>query len=203
MFLSFDGVDGAGKTTQLDLFCAWLADRGRNVVRCRDPGTTQLGETIRNLLLDRKSITIDSRAEMLLYMASRAQLVDEMIRPALAAGKAVVSDRYLLANVVYQGHALGLDPATIWDVGRIATGGLRPDLTIVLDLSPEAAEARRRRPLDDIESRGAAYNAAVREGFLREAACDPDAIAVIDSGRAVEAIQADIIAAVRRKFPEL
>jgi dTMP kinase len=203
MFLSFDGVDGAGKTTQLDLFCARLKHTGHDLVRCRDPGTTPLGEEIRKLLLERHSLAISSRGEMLLYMAARAQLVDEVIRPALEAGKTVVSDRYLLANVVYQGHAGGLDPADVWDVGRIATGGLEPDLTIVLDISAEAAAARLNRPLDRMELKGGAFHAAVRDGFLREAARNPEAIAVIDASRSIKQVQADIWTAVTRKFPEV
>src|SRR5262249_38326500 len=102
MFFSFDGLDGAGKTTQMDLFCQWLAERGHDVMRCRDPGSTPLGEQVRELLLGHH-VSMSRTAEMLLFMAARAQLVEEVIRPALTAGKVVVSDRYLLANVVYQG----------------------------------------------------------------------------------------------------
>src|SRR5262245_46414963 len=110
MFFSFDGIDGAGKSTQVRLFVEALRARGHEVVECRDPGSTPLGERVRELLLKSGADTpIDPRSEMLLYMAARAQLVDEVIRPALKAGKVVVSDRFLLANVAYQGHAGGLD----------------------------------------------------------------------------------------------
>src|SRR5258708_5597376 len=109
-FFSFDGVDGVGKSTQIDLFSQWLRQLGHDVVTCRDPGGTELGEAVRELLLQRHDLNIGRMAEMLLYMASRAQLVEQVIQPALAAGKTVVSDRFLLANVVYQGHAGGLDP---------------------------------------------------------------------------------------------
>src|SRR6185312_10794193 len=102
MFVSLDGVDGGGKTTQINLLCEWLRASGKQVVTCRDPGSSPLGEAIRQLLLDRNDLQIARRSEMLLYMAARAQLVDEVIHPALAAGKTVVSDRYLLANVAYQ-----------------------------------------------------------------------------------------------------
>src|ERR1700681_2000294 len=113
MFYSFDGIDGTGKTTQLSLFCDWLEVRGCDVVACRDPGGTPLGEPIREVLLHSDEKTpIARRSEMLLYMAARAQLVDEIIRLALAAGKTVVSDRYVLANVVYQGYAGGLEIET-------------------------------------------------------------------------------------------
>src|SRR5690349_9075923 len=116
MFFSFDGVDGTGKSTQIRLLAEALQQRGRTVVTCRDPGGTALGERLREILLGHHDTPIHRRAEMLLYMASRAQLVEELIRPALAAGKKVISDRYLLANVVYQAHAGGLDPADVWQV---------------------------------------------------------------------------------------
>ncbi|MFP6576922.1 MAG: dTMP kinase [Pirellulaceae bacterium] len=123
MFISFDGVDGVGKSTQTELFVEWLREQGRTVVTCRDPGSTELGERLRTLVLKASDIKIDAESEMLLYMAARAQLVAEVIQPALAAGQVVVSDRFLLANVVYQGHAAGLDPQSIWDVGNVATAG--------------------------------------------------------------------------------
>ena len=157
MFLSLDGVDGTGKTTQIGLLCDWLRSTGHDVVTCRDPGSTPLGEAIRHLLLNEHDLPIQRRSEMLLYMAARAQLVDEVIRPALAAGKTVVSDRYLLANVVYQGHAGGLDADEIWQVGAVATGGCLPDLTIVLDMPPAAAALRIDRPRDRMEQQGAAF----------------------------------------------
>jgi dTMP kinase len=120
MFLSIDGGDGTGKSTQTELLCQWLREQSRAVVACRDPGSTRLGEAVRNLLLNRHDLEIDRRSEMLLYMAARAQMVEEVIRPALEQGKAVVSDRYLLANVAYQGYGGGLDVATLWEVGRVA-----------------------------------------------------------------------------------
>src|SRR3954452_23253261 len=125
VFFSFDGIDGAGKSTQVRLFEEALRKQGYDVVVCRDPGSTPLGERVRELLLASDDATpISRRAEMLLYMAARAQLVDEVIGPALAAGKVVVADRYLLANVVYQGHAGGLKPEDVWQVGLVATGGV-------------------------------------------------------------------------------
>jgi dTMP kinase len=180
MFFSFDGVDGAGKTTQLDLFCESLAAEGRPFVRCVDPGSTPLGERLRSLLLDERELRIDRTAEMLLFMAARAQMVDELIQPALARGEIIVSDRYLLANVVYQGHALGLDVAKLWDVGAMVTRGAAPDLTFVLDLPPDAASDRIARPLDRMESRGDEFQRRLRAGYLAEAARSPESIAIID-----------------------
>src|SRR5688572_29258373 len=118
MFFSFDGIDGVGKSTQVRLFCDRLCAEGYEIVTCRDPGSTVLGERIRDVLLTKDdTISIDRRSEMLLYMAARAQLVEEIIRPALAAGKIIVADRYVLANIVYQGHAGGLDVEMIRRIG--------------------------------------------------------------------------------------
>lgn len=196
MFLSIDGCDGTGKSTQIGRLADWLRGLGRDVVVCRDPGSTPLGEAIRQLLLDRTDLAIDRRSEMLLYMAARAQLVEQIIRPALAAGKTVVSDRYLLANVVYQGHAGGLDVQSLWDVGRVATGGLMPELTIVLDMPADAAAARLRRSLDRMERQGDGFHARVRDGFLAEARRRPGEIVVVDASQDVDAVEQAIRRAV-------
>jgi dTMP kinase len=198
MFISIDGGDGAGKSTQISLLCKWLAEQGRQVVAYRDPGSTRLGESVRKILLDRHDLQIHRRSEMLLYMAARAQLTEELIRPALQEGKIVVSDRYLLSNVAYQGYGGGLDVESLWAVGRVATGGLTPDLTFVLDMPPAAAVARIRRPLDRMEQQGAEFHARVREGFLAEAARNPSDIVVVDASRSIEEVRADIQAAVKK-----
>lgn len=198
MFFSFDGVDGSGKTTQIELFCQWLREQSLHVVACRDPGSTRLGEAVRKILLEKSEIDIARRSEMLLYMAARAQLVEEVIAPALAVAKTVVSDRFLLANVVYQGHAGGLDVPTLWQVGRVATGGLEPDLTFVLDLPDNQAAGRLNRELDRMEQQGEAFRAALRAGYLAEAARRPERIAVIDAGRPIEAVQSDVRASAGR-----
>ena len=198
MFFSIDGGDGTGKSTQIALLCQWLRESGRDVVACRDPGSTPLGEAVRGILLDRHDLHIHRRSEMLLYMAARTQMAEEVIRPALESGKIVVADRYLLSNVAYQGYGGGLDVATLWEVGRVATGGLAPDLTLLLDMPAAAAATRLDRPLDRMEQQGAAFHARVREGFLAEAARRPREIAVIDASRAVEQVQAEIRAAVEK-----
>jgi dTMP kinase len=192
MFYSFDGIDGGGKSTQLKLFCDWLAERGEQVVACRDPGSTPLGEAVRNLLLNRHDLEIHRRSEMLLYMAARAQMVEQVIRPALDAGKTVVSDRFLLANVVYQGHAGGLDVDELWRIGEVATAGIKPDLTFLLDIDPQAATDRIDRAPDRMESQGAEFRRRLRDGFLAEAARRPNQIRRIDAGRSIEEVQADI-----------
>lgn len=193
MFFSFDGIDGVGKTTQMTQFCQWLVEQGREVVTCRDPGSTPLGERVREILLASDDSTpIANTSEMLLYMAARAQLVDEVIRPALDAGKTVVSDRYLLANIVYQGHAGGLEVADIRDVGRVATGGLSPDCTFLLDMSPADALSRMGDELDRVESRGDAYREKLRQGFLAEAKQLGDKIHIVAADREIDVIQAEL-----------
>jgi len=202
MFVSIDGGDGAGKSTQAALLCDWLRAGGREVVACRDPGSTRLGEAIRDLVLNRHDLQIDRMSEMLLYMAARAQLAEEVIRPALARGATVVSDRYLLANVVYQGHGGRLDVDTLWEVGRVATGGLLPDLCIVLDMPPEKAAARLNRRLDRMEQQGEEFHARVRQGFLDEAARQPGKIVVVDAAQSIDAVQGEIRSAVGRVLEE-
>src|SRR5437868_5521965 len=154
LFFSFDGLDGVGKSTQRSLFCQWLVDQGHDVVNCVDPGTTALGELLRSILLGDRTTPIGRRSEMLLFMSARAQLVEEIIIPALQRGATVVSDRFLLANVVYQGHAGGLNVEDLWEIGRIATRGVKPDLTFVLDMPSAAAARRIDRELDRMESQG-------------------------------------------------
>lgn len=191
-FISLDGLDGSGKSTQCRLLAGWLRERGYAVTECADPGGTVVGDVIRGLLLDpRRQMSL--ACEALLFMASRAQLTSEVIAPSLAAGKAVVADRYLLANVVYQGHAGGLDPEELWRIGRFATGGLEPDLTLVLDLPPGTAESRRRHPPDRVESRGCDFHERVRSGFLAEAQRRPDHIRVVDASQPAEVVHEHIV----------
>jgi len=191
MFFSFDGIDGAGKSTQLMLFVDWLRQRGHEVVTCRDPGSTELGERLREILLHKSDTPIGRRAEMLLYMASRAQMVEQVIRPALEAGRIVVADRFLLANVVYQGHAGGLSVEDLWRVGDVAVAGVRPARVFLLDMDVTAAAQRRNREPDRMEAQGLDYMHKVRQGFLAEAARHRE-IVVIDADREAESVQADI-----------
>jgi dTMP kinase len=204
--VTLDGPDGGGKTTQAARLATWLRARRKEVVTCRDPGGTPLGERLRPVLLRRDGELVGLRAEMLLYMASRAQLVEELICPALAAGCVVVSDRFLLANIVYQGDAGGLPVEDVGQVGRAATGGLFPDLTVVLDVPPEVARARVGPARDRIEDRSDDYHARVRAGFLRAARdwppgqCPyyPAPIVVVDATDDPETVGARIQAEVER-----
>jgi dTMP kinase len=186
-FISLDGLDGTGKSTQCRLLADWLRQQGCAVTECADPGGTVVGDVIRDLLLDRRR-EMALPCEAFLFMASRAQLMAEVIQPALNNGHAVVADRYLLANVVYQGYAGGMDRDQLWQIGRLATGGLEPDLTLVLDLPLEVALPRRSGQPDRMESREAEYHARVRFGYLAEAARRPERIRVVDAGQSIEAV---------------
>ena len=197
-FIVLEGIDGSGKSSQVVPLVEWLRGRGHDVVACRDPGATPAGDAIRQILLHRQEIPLAPTTEMLLYMAARAQLVSAVIAPALERGAWVVSDRYLPANIVYQGHAGSLDPETIRSVGGIATGGIAPDLVLLLDLDPAAAALRLDRPLDRLESRGDDFRRRLREGYLREAATQPDRFEIIDAAADMATVGARIRAAVER-----
>lgn len=197
-FIVLEGIDGSGKSSQVAPLVEWLRGRGHDVVACRDPGATPAGDAIRQILLHRQEIPLGSTTEMLLYMAARAQLVSAVIAPALERGAWVVSDRYLPANIVYQGHAGSLDPETIRSVGGIATGGIAPDLVLLLDLDPAAAALRLDRPLDRLESRGDDFRRRLREGYLREAAAQPARFEIIDAAADMATVGARIRTAVER-----
>ena len=192
LFLSFDGIDGVGKTTQLQRLAKWLQQQHVPVVTCADPGGTLLGKELRELLLHRSDLHLVPVAEALLFMAARAQLVAEVIRPALNSGQCVLCDRFTLANVVYQGYAGGLDPEELWRIGHWSTGGTEPDLTLVLDLA-DTSRARERKgsrmPSDRFEQRDEEYQRRLCEGFRQEAARQPERIWLIPAEGDVETVQ--------------
>ena len=189
-FLTFEGIDGCGKTTQLRLLAQYLREHGREVVETVEPGGTEIGRQIRRILLDPASSSIQPRTELLLYFASRAQNVDEIIRPALHAGSIVLCDRFTDSTLVYQGCGRGLDPAIVLDLDRIACQGLRPATTILIyiDLETSLNRAKRRNerfgPSESrIDYESAAFHDSVRKGYLALAAAEPARFLVID-GRA-------------------
>lgn len=192
MFWVMEGGDGAGKSTQIRLLAEFLREKGLAVTVCREPGSTKLGEEIRDILLNRASLTIHRMSELLLFMAARAQVTNEVIRPALARGEVVLADRFVLSSIVYQGYAGGLDIEQLRAIGHIATGGLEPDGTLILDLSVAAAKARRNTPPDRLESEADSFHERVRRGFLSEAARNPDKIHVISAEQPVEMLQQTI-----------
>lgn len=197
IFICLEGGDGTGKTTQAERLASRLREEGRQVVLCRDPGGTALGEEIRNILLHRREISICTAAEMLLYMASRAELTEEVIRPALAEGSIVVSDRFLTSNLVYQGYAGGLDVEKLRQVGLLAVGGLLPDVSIVLDMPADEAVRRIARGFDRLESRGIEYLEKVRDGFLQEACRFADRMTVVRADRTPDEVHEAVMRIVR------
>lgn len=202
MFIVFEGVDGAGKTTQLTQLVRWLEQRDISVVTCKDPGSTALGEQLRSILLGSADTPISMRTEMMMFTTARTQLVDEIVRPALTAGKTVVLDRYIYSTIVYQGHAGNLPTEDIRQINHIATEGLMPDLMFVIDLPVEVSMQRLGESLDRMESRGAEYFEKVRAGFIEESKRSPAGIELIDGNRSPEAIQADLRAITERYLKE-
>ena len=182
MFITLDGGDGCGKTTQLNLLAEKLESQGHEVVCCRDPGSTPLGDAVRNILLNRQELHIADITEVLLFTAARSQLVREVIRPALATGKIVLSDRFLISTFVYQCYAGGVPTTALEAISAEAVGATLPDLGIVLDIPYEVAIQRigNRAAPDRMESKGEAYHRRVREGFLKYAA-ESERYAVIDA----------------------
>jgi dTMP kinase len=195
VFLSLDGIDGTGKSTQVGLLADWVRSRGRNVTVCADPGGTVIGDALRGILLDHHR-EVSPMAEAMLFMASRAELVHRVIRPALQADHVVISDRYLLATIAYQGYGAGLNVDDLWRIGRLATGDLEPHLVIVVDLPVEQAMVRRGRQPDRMEQRDRDYHERVRAGFLAEARHRPEVIRIVDATKPVERVHDAIRAAV-------
>jgi dTMP kinase len=193
--IAFEGVEGAGKSTQLELLRRALEGRGREVVVTREPGGTPAGERIRGLLLD-PAAELHPRTEALLFAAARAELVERVIRPGLERGAVVLCDRYLDSSLAYQGGARGLGRGPVEEVNRFATGGLLPDLVVLLDLDPAEGLRRRRRDPDRIEGQDLDFHRRVRDAFRDLAAADPKRFAVVDGSAPVPEVAARIEAAV-------
>ncbi len=198
----FEGPDGSGKSTQFRRLAAACAEAGLPVLTTREPGGTPAGEAIRSvLLLDRTQTGMSTRCEMLLFMASRAELVEQRIGPALKRGELVLADRYVASTLAYQGAAGGLPGADIAAVARVATRGLVPDLILLFDLPPEAAARRLSPLLDRMEAKGAEFHRKVRAGYLEQAKADPRRFAVIDAGQSEEAVWRSVCATLRERRP--
>jgi dTMP kinase len=193
--IAFEGVEGAGKSTQLDLLGRALEGRSREVVVTREPGGTPAGERVRSLLLD-PTVELRPRAEALLFAAARAELVERVIRPALERGAVVLCDRYLDSSLAYQGGGRGLGRAAVEEVNRFATGGVLPDLVVLLDLDPAAGLARRAGHPDRIEGQDLAFHRRVRQAFLDLAAADPGRFCLFDATAPVPEVAAKVQAAV-------
>ena len=201
MFITFEGIEGSGKTTQIKLLVPVLQAKGYDCVFTREPGATEIGEKIRAILLDASHTAILPLTELLLYEADRAQHVHEVIKPALAANKVVVADRFFDATIVYQGYARGFDLELIQQIHRIVLGGLTPDLTIILDLPVhvglerawERINSRSDLPEDRFEKEDIAFHEKVRQGYLTLAGNEPKRFQVIDASRDAEAVHRDIV----------
>ena len=196
-FIVFDGGEGCGKSTQSRLLKQSLETQGHKVLLVRDPGSTRVGEMVRSILLNPDHIEIAMRCEMLLYMAARAQLMAESILPALKQGQVVISDRFVSSTLAYQLGGDGLTADKIRAVAEIAIHGRWPDLTILLDMSPDQSQARMTRAKDRIEQRPMEYHERVRQNYLAQAAAQPERYRVINSNRPVPLVQADVLEAVR------
>ncbi len=199
-FLVLDGPEGAGKTTQVERLVQRLRDAGRKATFVRDPGSTPVSERIREVLLDRRLPEMDARTEVFLYMASRAEMMARIVRPALDVGLIVVCDRFVSSTVAYQGYAGGIDPELIWDLGRTACGGIEPNLTVILDLPVQEGLARARRLAepDRIEAKDQTFHEKVRQGFLSMAEARPQVFAVVDASQPPDAVAEAIWEAAKR-----
>lgn len=194
LFITVEGVEGCGKSTQIVLLKEYLESRGRDVIVTREPGGTLIAEAIRGILLDPGNSALSPMAEALLYAAARAQHVDERIRPALEAGKVVICDRFADSTTAYQGAGRELPEETIHSLHAHATRGTWPHLTIIIDLPAEMGLKRARRvsELDRIEMEPIEFHQRVREGFLAIAQNEPDRVHVIDGTQTVEDVAASI-----------
>ncbi|HHU32367.1 MAG: dTMP kinase [Zhaonellaceae bacterium] len=206
-FITIEGPDGAGKTTQLKMLRDYLLGKGYEVILTREPGGTPLAEKIRNLLLDPASGEICPVAEALLYAASRAQHVAEVILPSLQQGKIVLCDRFVDSSIVYQGLGRGIEPQAIIDINHFATQGITPDLTILLDLTPEQGMARlakrnkeKSQELDRLEQESLEFYHKVRQGYLDLAKTSPERYKVIEADDSIENIQQRIVALIDKYF---
>ena len=201
MFITLDGGDGCGKSTQIQLLAEKLQSQGNKVVCCRDPGSTPLGDAIRNILLNRQELHIADVTEMFLFSAARAQLVQEVIRPALKTGTTVLSDRFLISTFVYQCYAGGAKTEVLESICTAAVGDTLPDLGIVLDIPYEIAVQRigYRAAPDRMERKGEEYHRRVREGFLYYAAAEPERYIVINATPPPEKVADAIWSAIQKR----
>ena len=202
LWITVEGGDGSGKTTQSELLAQWLASQGRTVVRTREPGGTEVGQLIRNIVLHHPG-DIAPRAEALLYAADRAHHVATLVRPALERGDVVLQDRYLDSSVAYQGAGRVLDGTEVRDLSLWATEGALPDLTVLLDIDEATARTRldaADKPFDRLEAEGDSFHARVREAFLGLAAAEPERFLVVDAAGDVDTIAATIRAGVAERL---
>lgn len=192
LFITFEGADGCGKTTQLNLLAELLKSQGKEVLVTREPGAPGLGEKIREILLNYDG-EVSSKAESFLFLADRAQHIDVVVKPAVEKGIIVLCDRYTDSTVAYQGYGRGLDLDRIKLLNDIATGGMKPNLTIVFDIDVETSMKRVGKEKDRMESAGVEFHNRVRKGYLALAKQEPHRIKVIDASKSIEDIHKDVV----------
>ncbi|HEX8007191.1 MAG TPA: dTMP kinase [Trebonia sp.] len=202
LFVAFEGGEGTGKTTQARLIAIWLREQGYDVVMTHEPGATKIGMRLRALLLDTAHAGMSPHAEALMYAADRAEHVSSVIEPALARGAVVISDRYIDSSLAYQGTGRGLRTPEIAQLNRWATGGRTPDLTVLLDMPPEAGLGRRHRSADRLEAEPPEFHRRVRAGFLALANAEPSRYLIIDATRQVEEVAQEIKDRLRELLPD-
>ncbi|MFN2384112.1 MAG: dTMP kinase [Gemmatimonadota bacterium] len=190
--ITFEGGEGSGKSTQVELLAVWLGEQGHDVLTAREPGTTATGELARRFLLETAPDDLTPEAELALFLAARAQLAEEVLRPALAAGRVVLLDRYGDSSVAYQGYGRGLEPGRVAALNGWATRGLAPALTVLIDVPVTAAEARRDRAPDRVERAGVPFHERVHAGYAALARAEPNRFCVLDGRRPIAEIQATI-----------
>lgn len=199
-FIVFDGPDGSGKSTQFRRFSELSRGQGQPVCEVREPGGTQIGEAIRDVLLDPDFEEMDVRCEVMMYMASRAQLCAQRIAPAREKGELVLADRFISSTLAYQGTAGGMAYEQIMQVGRVAVGESWPDLVVVFDVDEKTAATRLNPLLDRMEQKGAEYHARVRHGYLKQAADDPDRYLVLDARCEVDEVFQSLCEGIQKKL---
>jgi len=210
-FLTVEGIEGCGKTTQLKKIAKRLREAGRNCVMTKEPGGTPIGDRVRAILLDPQAEGMDALSELFLLAASRRQNVVELVQPALEKGAVVLCDRYADASVVYQGYGRGLELQQVLDINRWATNGITPDITLVFDLSETVGleRARSRNASENLmaesrlEGEDMVFHRRVREGYLALAKEHPERIAVIDAARSIDEVFADVLDVLRERAPAL
>lgn len=198
ILISFEGIDGSGKSTQARMLFEHLAKRHRNVLFLREPGGTQVSEAIRAILLDNRHKQMSPRAELLLFLAARAELVDKVIAPALQAGRIVITDRFSDSTFAYQIYGRKLPGRTVKDTNAFAAAGLKPDLTFVVDLDVDKARGRLKKSKDRMESAAETFHRSVRRGFLKIAKSEPRRVKVLDGRLSPEEVFAQVLAATNR-----
>jgi dTMP kinase len=203
VFITFEGPEGSGKTTQAQLLARHLHQQGYNTLLTREPGGTSIGDQIREVLHDPANLEMFPTAEILLYSASRAQLVAQVIRPALEEGQLVICDRYADSTMAYQGYGRGLDIQALYQITRLATGDLVPDLTLYLDIQPEKGLERRLSSGDEwnrLDQERIEFHRRVRAGYKELIALEPQRWVTIDAARMVEEVQQEIQAVVGERL---